>query len=150
MRLAIHLVVTVTMMVTWVPLPKDKSHASSEQSYRNQKKIVGMREVLRMRHVAMTLLSTALVCASFGFMDPVLSGHFLDVLGPVSPSVMGLLFAFPTVTMAIVTPFIPQTTALLTKRTTIAFGLLAMGLFFATLGPAIKVSSNPWVQQLIA
>ncbi|KAF4746375.1 hypothetical protein FOZ63_009149, partial [Perkinsus olseni] len=150
----VHLAVIVTMMITWVPLPQEETargqHRSEQGSGDDSKKIVGMREVLSMRHVVLTLISTALVCSAFGFMDPVLSSHFLDVLGPVSPSVMGLLFAFPTVTMAIVTPFIPQTTAFLTKRTTIALGLLAMGLFFANLGPTIKVSSNPWVQQLVA
>ncbi|KAF4731868.1 hypothetical protein FOZ62_029334, partial [Perkinsus olseni] len=150
----VHLAVIVTMMITWVPLPQQDTahgqHGSEQGSGDDSKKIVGVREVLSMRHVVLTLISTALVCSAFGFMDPVLSSHFLDVLGPVSPSVMGLLFAFPTVTMAIVTPFIPQTTAFLTKRTTIALGLLAMGLFFANLGPAIKVSSNPWVQQLVA
>ncbi|KAF4699813.1 hypothetical protein FOZ63_018798 [Perkinsus olseni] len=150
----VHFGVMILMMATWVPIPpaprvpvSDGDGGSEQMSGR---KVVGVREVLRMRHILLTVLCSAFVSSAFGFMDPVLSEHFLNVLGDVSPAMMGLMFAFPSVTMAVATLLIPKTTALLTKHVTLALGLLVMGASFLTLGPTIKVSSNPWVQQLVA
>ncbi|KAF4685293.1 hypothetical protein FOZ60_006652 [Perkinsus olseni] len=148
----VHFGVMILMMATWVPIPPAPrvpvSDGGSEQ--RSGRKVVGVREVLRMRHILLTVLCSAFVSSAFGFMDPVLSEHFLNVLGDVSPATMGLMFAFPSVTMAVATLLIPKTTALLTKHVTLALGLLVMGASFLTLGPTIEVSSNPWVQQLVA
>ncbi|EER10624.1 hypothetical protein Pmar_PMAR019002 [Perkinsus marinus ATCC 50983] len=147
---AIHFGVMVLMLATWVPIPPAASLPTSDGAAQSGRKVVGVSEVLRMRHILITVLCSALVSSAFGFMDPVLSEHFLAVLGDVSPSTMGLLFAFPSVTMAIATVLIPKTTSLLTKHVTLALGLLVMGASFLTLGPTLKVTSNPWVQQLIA
>ncbi|KAF4696931.1 hypothetical protein FOZ62_005367 [Perkinsus olseni] len=148
----VHFGVMILMMATWVPIPPAPrvpvSDGGSEEM--SGRKVVGVREVLRMRHILLTVLCSAFVSSAFGFMDPVLSEHFLNVLGDVSPATMGLMFAFPSVTMAVATLLIPKTTALLTKHVTLALGLLVMGASFLTLGPTIKVSSNPWVQQLVA